>query len=72
MRDSKEPTQSDQQSDFEKEASSDELSLLHEFALFLRENKKWWLIPLVGPLLLIGLLSLFAASGAAPWIYTLF
>ncbi len=58
--------------EFERAAEQAELSLLAEFFLFLRENKKWWLVPLIGSLLLIGLVGLLAASGAAPWIYTLF
>ncbi|GIW99016.1 MAG: hypothetical protein KatS3mg111_2349 [Pirellulaceae bacterium] len=48
------------------------MGLVAELLLFLRENKKWWLIPLIVSLLCIGLLSLIAASGAAPFIYTLF
>ncbi len=46
--------------------------LLGEFLQFLREEKKWWLAPL---LLMIGLLSLLvavSASPVAPFIYTLF
>ncbi|RMF42993.1 MAG: hypothetical protein D6753_06255 [Planctomycetota bacterium] len=57
---------------FEQASEGAELSLLAEFFLFLRENKKWWLVPLIGSLLLIGVVGLLAASGAAPWIYTLF
>lgn len=58
--------------DFEQQAEQQELGFLQEFVLFLRENKKWWLIPLIGSLLLIGVISLLAASGAAPFIYTIF
>jgi len=44
-----------------------------EFWDFLRENKKFWLIPLVLALLLLGgLLLLTANPAAAPFIYTLF
>ena len=59
-------------SEFEQEAEQGDIGFLQEFWLFLRENKKWWLIPLIGSLLLIGLISFFAASGAAPFIYTVF
>jgi hypothetical protein len=61
-----------EKSEFEREAEQDDIGFLQEFWLFLRENKKWWLIPLIGSLLLIGLISFFAASGAAPFIYTVF
>ena len=57
---------------FEQQATEPEMSLLSEFRLFLKENKKWWLIPLIASLLLLGLVSWLAASGAAPFIYTLF
>ncbi|MBF0501982.1 MAG: hypothetical protein HQM09_17720 [Candidatus Riflebacteria bacterium] len=49
------------------------LSLLHELWCFVRENKKYWLIPLILALLLFGALILFSSGSiAAPFIYTLF
>ena len=47
-------------------------SLLSELWLFLRDNKKWWLLPVLVVLLLFGALVLLSGSGAAPFIYTLF
>ena len=48
-------------------------SLIKEFALFVKHEKKWWLIPLIGVLLLVGVLYLFAVSSPmAPFIYPLF
>ncbi|TWU38471.1 DUF5989 family protein [Novipirellula artificiosorum] len=58
--------------EFERAANQQDLGLVQEFLLFLRENKKWWLVPLIGSLLLIGLLSLLTTTGAAPFIYTLY
>ena len=72
MSDSLPPDETKQQSEFEREASQNELGIAQEFWLFLRENKKWWLLPLVCSLLLIGLISLLATGAAAPFIYTLF
>jgi hypothetical protein len=46
--------------------------LFAELWLFLRDNKKWWLLPILGILLLFGVLVLLSGSGAAPFIYTLF
>ncbi|MDO8544525.1 MAG: DUF5989 family protein [Opitutaceae bacterium] len=43
-----------------------------EFLLFLTENKKYWLIPLLAALFLVGLLGALAGSAAAPFIYSLF
>lgn len=49
------------------------LSLAREFWLFLRENKKFWLLPIVIVLILMGALLIFAQSSAlAPFIYTIF
>ena len=47
-------------------------SLLFEFVTFAMENKKWWLLPIFGAILLVSLLVIFSGSGAAPFIYTLF
>jgi hypothetical protein len=47
-------------------------SLLKEFWDFLRFNKKWWLLPILITLLLLGLLMVLSGTAAAPFIYTLF
>jgi hypothetical protein len=49
------------------------LSLFREFWLFLSQNKKLWLLPIVIVLLLLGALLVFAQTSAlAPFIYTIF
>jgi competence protein ComGC len=49
------------------------LEILKEFWSFLKERKKFWLIPVVVALLLVGsLLILAQGSVIAPFIYTLF
>jgi hypothetical protein len=49
------------------------LEFLGEFWLFLRERKKFWLLPLVIALVFVGALLIFAQGSAiAPFIYTLF
>ncbi len=41
--------------------------------MFLRERKKFWLLPIIIVMLLFGALMIFAQSSAlAPFIYTLF
>jgi hypothetical protein len=47
-------------------------SLPRELWAMLRDNKKWWLTPIVVMMLLLGLISLLASSAVAPFIYTLF
>ena len=46
--------------------------VVHEFILFLRTNKKFWLIPLLSALLLLGLVAILGGTVAAPFIYSLF
>ena len=47
--------------------------MLSEFFQFLKQEKKYWLMPIVIVFLLFGLLIVFAQSSAvAPFIYTLF
>ena len=44
-----------------------------EFIQFLRQEKKYWLLPIVIVFVLFGLLIVFSQSSAvAPFIYTLF
>ena len=63
---------SDQQpNDFERANQEKQTGVLREFFAFLRENKKFWLIPLLLAFLAIGAL-LLASPAAAPFIYTLF
>lgn len=47
--------------------------LIIEFWLFLKERKKFWLLPVIIMLLLLsGLIVLTQGSAIAPFIYTLF
>ena len=49
------------------------MSLLKEFWLFLRVRKKWWLLPIIIVMILLGTLLVFAQGSAlAPFIYTIF
>jgi len=48
-------------------------SLMREFFLFLKQEKKWWLIPLVLLLLAVGALLYFAGNSMlAQFIYPFF
>lgn len=59
-------------SSFEAAARIAPPSIAAEFITFLKEEKKWWLGPIVLVLLLVGLLIVLGGTGAAPFIYTLF
>jgi len=48
-------------------------SLFREFLGFIAHEKKWWMIPLVVVLLILGALIIFAGSSPlAPFLYPLF
>lgn len=48
-------------------------NLMSELWGFMRARKKWWLLPLILMMLLIGTLLVFAqGSVLAPFIYTIF
>jgi hypothetical protein len=49
------------------------MSVARELWEFLRVRKKWWLLPIVVVMLLVGSLLIFAQGSAlAPFIYTIF
>lgn len=49
------------------------LSIVKEFLEFLKVRKKWWIIPIVVFLVLLGsLMILTEGSVVAPFVYTLF
>jgi len=49
------------------------LSIIGEFGQFLKASKKWWLLPIVLFLLIVGALLVVAEGSAlAPFIYALF
>jgi hypothetical protein len=61
------------QSDFERTArTSGESSIVAALWGLIRQQRKYWLIPVVTVLLLFGVLVLLSGTAAAPFIYTLF
>ena len=48
-------------------------NLISDLWQFMKENKKWWLLPLIVMLVLVGLLIVFAQSSSlSPFVYALF
>lgn len=58
--------------DFLKAADGKERGIVAEFVAFMAENKMWWLAPILIVFGLLGALLVLGATGAAPFIYTLF
>jgi competence protein ComGC len=49
------------------------LSILADFLKFLMKQKKYWLIPIIIVLVLLGLLLIFAENSVlSPFVYSLF
>lgn len=62
-----------QPSNFDKVAADTrDIGFVREVLYFLREKKKWWLLPVLLILLPFGLLMILSGTAAAPFIYTLF
>ena len=64
------PEKSSDASEFEQEAQGRRMSIIGEFWEFLKYNKKWWLLPILVVLLLMGILVFLSATGLGPWMYT--
>jgi len=55
--------------DFRHEVNEPEPGLLAEFWAFLKESKKWWVLPILLAILLLGFLVILSGTGLAPFIY---
>ena len=58
--------------EFAKLTNQKRISILSEFWGFLKHNKKWWLLPILAVLLLLGILVVLGGTALAPFIYPLF
>lgn len=59
-------------SQFASTAAGKQPNLLSEFFAMMKQNKKFWLGPIIIILLLFGVLITLGSSAAAPFIYSLF
>jgi hypothetical protein len=57
---------------FRREAGAERVGLARELWDFLKENKKWWLIPILVALAIVAALAILGGTGLAPLIYTVF
>lgn len=65
------PPKSSQPS-FADQADASSPGLVSELFEFLRESRKWWLLPILIVLALVGVLVVASSSAIAPLIYPLF
>lgn len=70
----KDPLKNDfgSKSEFERAAAGKPGHFAGEVWTFLRENRKWWMLPLIVVLVLVGGLIVLSSTAVAPFIYTLF
>jgi hypothetical protein len=60
-------------SEFEQKAATERGGgFLQEIMRFLWQTKKWWMLPIVVALVIVGVLIFLSSTAAAPFIYTLF
>jgi Family of unknown function (DUF5989) len=56
-----------------RKAAMGRTGIVGELWMFMRERKKWWLLPVIAVMLLVGSLIVVAQGSAlAPFIYTIF
>ena len=58
--------------DFARRAGESQPGLFREFWDYVRYYKKWWLLPILAVLLVVGCLLLFGGTAVAPFIYPFF
>ncbi len=67
-----EPADNSSTNSFAQQADEEAPGLIAELWDFLKYNKKWWLLPIIVVLGLVGVLVLLSSSAIAPFIYPLF
>lgn len=63
---------SNQAGEFAKHGTKKRSSFFGEYLYLLKNNRKWWMLPLILVLLAFGVLLVLSSSPIAPFIYTLF
>lgn len=62
----------DKKTAFEQAQQEKQAGILKEFFLFLKHNRKYWMVPILITLLALAALVLLGGTAVAPFIYTLF
>ncbi len=65
-------TRSDEAESFVRQSEERAHGVMRETFDFLANNKKWWLLPIIVALVLVGIVILVGSSPASPFIYPLF
>jgi hypothetical protein len=62
----------EKQTEFESAGHEKNAGVVGEFLAMLKENKKFWLLPIVIALMAVGVIVILGTTAAGPFIYTLF
>ena len=63
---------SSQSNEFEQLKNESSAGIVPEFWQFILENKTWWMMPIMISFSIFGVFIALAATGALPFIYTIF
>jgi hypothetical protein len=63
---------SSQSNEFEQLKNESSAGIVREFWQFILENKTWWMMPIMISFSIFGVFIALAATGALPFIYTIF
>ena len=69
---SSERKESEQPTEFQRLGRRRSAGVLREYFDYVRLRKKWWLVPVIVLLLLVGLVLVLGSSAVGPLIYALF
>jgi len=57
---------------FAQQGQEGRTGLLADFIYLLKNNQKWWMLPLILVLIAFGIFMVLSSTGVAPFIYTVF
>lgn len=57
---------------FAQQGQAQRTGMLADFIYLLRNNRKWWMLPLILVFIVFGVFMVLSSTGVAPFIYTVF
>jgi len=57
---------------FAQQGQAERTGMLADFIYLLKNNQKWWMLPLILVFIAFGVFMVLSSTGVAPFIYTVF
>lgn len=57
---------------FAQQGQEQRTGMLADFMYLLKNNRKWWMLPLILVFIAFGIFMVLSSTGVAPFIYTVF